>query len=112
VRIDIALWVCLLRQVWKKLNTEISDSSQRLLTIAMSEIHMTSEVDDEEFQTLADPMDMDTLREDYFEGGVFFLLDRTYTIDTDGEGKYRVHEGKEQVLTDADFSEVRSLLRN
>lgn len=72
---------------------------------------MTSEVDDEEFQTLADLMDEETLRGDYFGDGVFLLLDETYTIDRDGNGEYRVYEGEKQVLTNADFSEVKSLLR-
>jgi hypothetical protein len=78
----------------------------------MSEIRMTFEVDDEEFQTLADLMDMDTLRGDYFGGGVFLLLDETYTIDRDVNGEYRVYKGEEQVLTDAGFAEVESLLRD
>lgn len=70
-----------------------------------------NETDDEEFQTLADLMDEETLRGDYFGGGVFLLLDETYTIDRDSNGEYCVYEGEEQVLTDADFDEVDSLLR-
>jgi hypothetical protein len=73
---------------------------------------MTFEVDDEEFQTLADSMDIDTLRGDYFGGGVFLLLDETYTIDRNGNGEYRVYDGEELVLTDAKFGEVKSLLRD
>jgi hypothetical protein len=69
------------------------------------------EVDDEEFQTLADLMDEETLRGDYFGGGVFLLLDETYTIDRNGNGEYRVYEDEEQVLTNAGFDEVESLLR-
>jgi len=70
------------------------------------------EADDEEFQTLAELMDEETLRGDYFGGGVFLLLDETYTVDRDSNGKYRVYEGEEQVLTNADFSEVESVLRD
>ena len=73
---------------------------------------MTSEVDDEEFQTLGDLMDEETLRGDYFGGGVFLLLDESYTIDRDSNRQYRVYEAEEQVLTNADFSEVKSLLRD
>jgi hypothetical protein len=69
------------------------------------------ETDDGEFQTLADLMDEETLRGDYFGGGVFLLLDETYTIDRNGNGEYRVYQGEEQVLTDVDFDEVDSLLR-
>jgi len=74
--------------------------------------HVTFEVDDEEFQRLADLMDENTPRGDYFGGGVFLLLDETYTIDRDSNGEYRVYEGEEQVLTNADLSEVKSLLRD
>ena len=70
------------------------------------------ETDDEEFQTLVDSMDESTLRGDYFGGGVFLLLDETYTIDRNGNGEYRVYEGEEQVLTNAEFAEVESLLRD
>jgi hypothetical protein len=70
------------------------------------------ETDDEEFQTLVDSMDKNTLRGDYFGGGVFLLLDETYTIDRNGNGEYRVYEGEEQVLTNAEFAEVESLLRD
>jgi hypothetical protein len=70
------------------------------------------ETDDEEFQRLGDLMEENTLRGDYFGGGVFLLLDRTYTIDRDSNGEYRVYEGEEQVLTNAEFAEVESLLRD
>jgi hypothetical protein len=51
------------------------------------------ETDDEESQTLAELMDEETLRGDYFEGGVFLLLDEIYTIDRNGNGEYRVYAG-------------------
>ncbi|PHQ43602.1 hypothetical protein Z052_02915 [Halorubrum sp. C191] len=70
-----------------------------------------NETDDEEFQTLVDSIDENTLRGDYFGGGVFLLFDETYTIDCNGNGEYRVYGGEEQVLTNADFSEVKSLLK-
>ena len=75
-----------------------------MLTAGGTEI---DEVDDEEFQTLAELMDEETLRGDYFGGGVFLLLDETYTIDRNSNGKYRVYEGEEQVLIDAEFGEIR-----
>lgn len=70
------------------------------------------EIGDEEFQRLANLMDENTLRGDYFGDGVFLLLDETYTIDRDSNGEYRVYVGEKQVLTNAEFAEVESLLRD
>ena len=69
------------------------------------------EVDEKEFQMLVDLMNEETLRGDYFGGGVFLLLDETYTIDRNSNREYRVYEGEKQILTDADFTEVKLLLR-
>jgi hypothetical protein len=56
--------------------------------------------------------DEETLRGDYFESGVFLLVGETYTIDRDSNGEYCVYEGEEQVLNNAEFDEVKSLLRD
>jgi len=69
------------------------------------------EVDEEEFQMLVDLMNEETLRGNYFVGGVLLLLDETYTIDRNSNRQYRVYEGEKQALTDADFTEVESLFR-